>query len=348
MDKIMNIKLCEDKDLENFHNFVMAQPNSLIYHTKKYMTLIRNHLGCDFHYYLLENDGAIEAILTGMSKDGKYGKVFNSLPFYGSNGGILASNKSAYKAMLYYYNELIKNMSFATFIENPFEISQRKPDSNLTSDRICQVSDIGQMNLENLEGNFTSKKRNDIRRALRNRVEVQIDFSDQAKAYLVNTHIANMKAVAAVNKSKEYFNDLFSLFDAGIDFDLFTAKKDGEFVAALLLLYHKNIVEYYTPVISSNKRHLQALSLIIYEAMKRNKTAGRVIWNWGGNGNSLDSVYRFKKNWLASDFPYKYFIKSNIQRLTEIDQKEILREYCGFYLFPFEQNNSLNNRKELY
>ena len=99
---------------------------------------------------------------------------------------------------------------------------------------------------------------------------------------------------------------------------------------------------YYTPVISINQRHLQALSLIIYEAMKLNQRAGRVIWNWGSNGNSLDSVYRFKKGWLASDYPYNYFIKSNIEWFTELDKKEILREYNGFYLFPFEQSQKLN------
>ena len=334
----MKITLCDEARAENFQDFVMKHPKSLIYHTQNYKTLIKRHLDCDIHYYFLEDSGSIRAVLTAMSKEGKHGKVFNSLPFFGSNGGILAANESAYTAMLNLYDKLTENMSFSTFIENPFDIVQRKPDFDLVSHRICQVTDLTDVDLDNLDNIFTSKKRNDIRRALRNKVEVQVDFSDYAKDYLLDTHIANMRAVNAANKSRDYFHDLFSLFRVGADYDLFTAKKDGELVAALLLLYHKNIVEYYTPVISIQQRHLQALSLIIYEAMKLNKKAGRTIWNWGGNGNSLNSVYRFKKNWGAKDFPYDYLIKSNIQQLADLDPKDILEDYNGFYLFPFEKN----------
>jgi hypothetical protein len=342
MDEKTQITLCGEGNAGDFQDFVMSHPKSLIYHTERYKTLLKHHLDCDLHYYLLKNGRSVQAVFAGMSKTGKYGSVLNSLPFFGSNGGILASSESAYQSMLSCYNKMIKDMSFATFIENPFEVVKKKPDFNLISHRICQVSNLHELDLENLGAIFTSKKRNDIRRALRHKVSVEIDFSEKAKTYLIETHSANMLAINASGKPKEYFYDLFGLFRAGADYDLYTAKKDGELVAALLLLYHKNTVEYYTPVISLDQRHLQALSLTIYEAMKINKLLGRTIWNWGGNGNSLDSVYRFKKNWGASDYPYNYFVKSNAPLPPEPDYDSILNDYRGFYLFPFEKKGPLN------
>ena len=103
------------------------------------------------------------------------------------------------------------------------------------------------------------------------------------------------------------------------------------------MLYHKNIIEYYVPVILSEHRGLQALSLIIYEAMRQNKPKGRTTWNWGGNGASLDSVYRFKKSWGAVDLPYRYFTKINKKYPHSLDPNKLLSDYAGFYLYPFEQ-----------
>ena len=81
-----------------------------------------------------------------------------------------------------------------------------------------------------------------------------------------------MLAIGATNKSERYFNDLFSIFQAGTDYDIFVARKDSELVAALFCI--KSTVEYYVPVILNQFRQLQAFSLIIYEAMKWNKHKG--------------------------------------------------------------------------
>ena len=115
----MRIEVCEQNNEKIFQNFVMSHPKSLIYHTVHYKELIKKHLDCDLEYHLLFNNDRVEAILTSMSKIGRFGRVFNALPFFGSNGGILANNKNAYASMIEHYNNLIKGASFATFIENP-------------------------------------------------------------------------------------------------------------------------------------------------------------------------------------------------------------------------------------
>ena len=333
----MRIQVCEQNNDKIFQNFVMSHPKSLIYHTVQYKELIKKQLKCDLEYYLLLNNDRVEAILTAMSKIGRFGRVFNALPFFGSNGGILANNTAAYGAMVECYNNLIEGASFSTFIENPFDINKQKPIFDLSSQRVCQFTDTSKIDLEDLTTIFTSKKRNDIRRALRHDLDVYIDCSDRAKQFLINTHTENMLAIGAASKSEQYFHDLFSIFRAGTDYEIFVARKNGQSIAALLVLYHKNIIEYYVPVILRQHRGLQALSLIIYEAMRQNKPKGRTIWNWGGNGASLDSVYRFKKSWGAVDLPYRYFTKINKEYPLSLDPNKLLSDYAGFYLYPFEQ-----------
>ena len=147
-----------------------------------------------------------------MSKDGRLGKVINALPFFGSNGGILANNDNAYRAMIAHYNCLIEGASFATFIENPFQINEQKPTFNLTSQRVCQTTDTTEMDLEDLDTIFTSKKRNDLRKAKRQNLDVDVDFSDGAKQFLIETHIENMLAIGATNKSERYLMIYFPFF----------------------------------------------------------------------------------------------------------------------------------------
>ena len=71
--------------------------------------------------------------------------------------------------------------------------------------------DTTEMDLEDLD-TILLKKRNDLRKAKRQNLDVDVDFSDGTKQFLVETHIENMLAIGATNKSERYFNDLFSIF----------------------------------------------------------------------------------------------------------------------------------------
>ena len=221
----MQIEVCDKRNEQRFQDFVMNHPQSLIYHTVHYKELIKKHLQCDVEYYLLNNNGRIEAILTSMSKDGRLGKVINALPFFGSNGGILANNDNAYRAMIAHYNCLIEGASFATW-ENPFQINEQKPTFNLTGQRVCQTTDTTEMDLEDL-AIFTSK--NEMTYVKPNaKILMSMLISVMApNSFSIETHIENMLAIGATNKSERYFNDLFSIFQAGTDYDIFVARKDS-------------------------------------------------------------------------------------------------------------------------
>ena len=88
-----------------------------------------------------------------------------------------------------------------------------------------------EIDLEDLNSIFTSKKRNDIRRAIRHNLDVYVDCSDRAKQFLIKTHIENMLAIGAASKSEQYFHDLFSIFRVGTDYEIFVARKEGQMIA---------------------------------------------------------------------------------------------------------------------
>lgn len=339
----MKLLKCTSDNEKKYADFVKKHPNSLIYHTLKYRDILEKHLNCSYEYFILEEKNTVSAVMGLMYKDGDVGRVYNALPFFGSNGSILASNELAYKTMLKKFNAIISKSSFGTYIENPFDVKLIKPNYDFESKRICQVTDLRKIDLDNFQTVFNSKKRNDLRKAMRSDFNIFIDNSDNAHFMLMKQHKENMEKIGVKGKQDDFFRILFKSLKSKQDYDIFIAKKSSDYAAALLLLYHNDIVEYYTPVLTSKYRNLQPLSLIIYEAMRYNKTLGRVRWNWGGSGISLNSVYKFKKGWNSQDYEYSYFTKINEQKKLVWEKVHVTSEYEGFYLYPFELNSKVRD-----
>src|SRR4030042_936624 len=64
----------------------------------------------------------IHGILPLMYLQVEGGRIYNSLPYYGSHGGILADNREAYRKLAYAYNAMACRPTTiaSTLIGNPF------------------------------------------------------------------------------------------------------------------------------------------------------------------------------------------------------------------------------------
>ena len=109
-------------------------------------------------------------------------------------------------------------------------------------------------------------------------------------------------------------------------------------VAALLLLYFHRVVEYFTPVVVADARSLQPLSLIILESMLDAVHRSCRYWNWGGTWPTQDGVYRFKKRWGTTDFPYRYWTNIYDSSIRSESPEHLLDRYPYFYVYPFSRN----------
>ena len=76
--------------------FILSRPESLLYHSVAYKKFLERLLCCQSHYLVAVSDkNHIEGVLPLMIQDGPLGIICNSLPYYGSNGAILASSADA-------------------------------------------------------------------------------------------------------------------------------------------------------------------------------------------------------------------------------------------------------------
>lgn len=326
--------------------YVMKDRRSLAYARPDFMRLVSRHVGAEPGWLVAHDQNDLVGMLPFAWKPGPLGPAYNSLPYYGSNGGVIQHvlhPDAKTKLIEAFYREALDHSACAaTIITNPLhtedpEFYEKTTGYTFRDHRIGQITHFGDAaSGEDVMRLFQDPRPRNIRRAIKAGVTVESGHASEALAFLHATHTENIQAVGGLPKDRSFFdqvgNDLHK--DA---WKVYTARLDGKPIAALLLLYFNETVEYFTPATVADHRSEQPLTLIVFQAMCDAAQRGFRQWNWGGTWSSQEGVYDFKKRWGATDYPYYYYTKVFRPELLECGVPFLLEHYRGFYLVPFNQ-----------
>lgn len=323
---------------DRYDEFCSNHPDGIVYYSRRYASFLRELLGCEQRYWLaIGADGDIEGILPLMKiRAGNGNAVLNSLPFYGSHGGILSRSPAAAHMLLEKYTEETQasDVVAATIIEHPFSPSRESFPATFVDRRISQATAID-MPEEELLSSFDGSTRRNIKKAQRNNIAVRID--NDAWDFLRATHEDNMRAIGGKPKSPRFFEIFPQIFRKDADYNIFVAEHDGRYVSALLVLYYRDTVEYFVPVTTHDARPLQPLALIVLRAMVLARSAGYTRWNWGGTWLSQTGVYRFKAKFAAVDREYRYFTLLRDKSILLQSGASLSESFPGFFVVPYDK-----------
>ena len=146
-------------------------------------------------------------------------------------------------------------------------------------------------------------------------------------------HVRRMQHIGGLAKSHDQLRLLKKVLGSACH--LWTATLDGEFAGALLTLQYREWVEYFLPIAVEEYRSRHVLSALILEAMTESAIRGCRFWNWGGTWGTQQGVYRFKREWGATDHPYGYFGFAQVAAFAGAHPADLLRGYPLFYVMPF-------------
>lgn len=330
-------------------DYINSSKNSLVYTSLEFINLITTHLGAKNSWIVAQKDKNILGALPFLeSKAGKFGTVFNSLPYYGSNGGVVQDhqNDEIKKILINKFFNLAKeeNACAATIITNPLlrdnHVYEEVINDYILDERIGQITHLPESPDDELIKILDNPRPRNIRRAQKEGIKVSSGNERNSVEFLYEVHVENMQAIGGLSKSWDFFEKLLSDFPSDM-WSVYIGSKEGEPVSALLLFYFNGTVEYFTPVIKSEYRNTQALAFVIFEAMKdaiKNKKCKN--WNWGGTWLSQTGVYDFKKRWGTSDYPYYYYTKLFREEVRLASKDDLLQCYRGFYILPFNELNA--------
>lgn len=321
-----------------FDEYVGRRSDALIYHGTAYQRFLARILDCRVESLVCAaDDGTVRGVFPLLSKEGRFGIVYNSLPFYGSNGGVLADDAAAAGELTAAYARLIERegVASATVVGNPLAVDDAAfAHIGFThkDSRIGQFTALESIRADSMES-FHYKTRNAIRKAQKLGIEIRTENAG-ALRFLYDLHRANIAALGGVPKPECFFSCLPHMFREGQDYEVHVARVDGNDVAAMLLLYFGTTVEYYVPAILERWRSSQAMSLLVYTGMCRARAAGRRLWNWGGTWPSQEGVRRFKGRWGSYERLYEYRTTVRNPDLLNQSLRELIAEYPYFYVVP--------------
>jgi len=346
--------LTEDRD-EEYGRLLLKDERSLFNSSLKFRELLRRVTGAlDYYLITLEDNKVVGALPTFLRLNAKYGNVLNSLPWYGSNPGIVVDpsypDRQQVKInLLNTFHELAqeKKAATSTIITRPFEVDQELYRNhtryNFLDSRIGMTTPLPEFSGSidsDLMSIIHSKTRNLIRKAQKTGINLSHDDSSESLHFLADAHRQNMEAVGAPPKGWELFDAISRIFTYDKDYRVYVAGLDGVKISALLVTYFSKTVEYLVPAVLVDYRSYQPLNLLIFNAMKDAAQRGFRYWNWGGTTlPSQEGVYHFKKRWGSDECTYYYYVRTygTIDRLLALSKETLLSEYPYFYVLPFSE-----------
>jgi len=348
-----DVRILSEDDEEKYTDLLQNCREAMFNHSIPYRNLLSDFLSCEPYYIIAVEDGeVIGAIPAFLKKNAKLGNILNSLPFFGSHGGVLVrsacdDNKKAKikKLLLNGFNALAKEKDciLSTIITSPFDLDTSIYESTLSykfkDKRVAQITefrnDINDVEQEILYNIIEPRNRSTVRRPPKH--GVTLEFSSDFRP-LFEMHKENMSSKGGNVKPMSFFQKVHALMGEK-DYDLMYARKEGEIIAGLLVFFFKDTVEYYTPALRYECSIEQGTSFLIYEGMKKAITSGYKYWNFGGTSESQQSLHRFKAGWGSRDYPYYYYILQyrDINHILRMKSQDITEEYKWFYVLPFRE-----------
>jgi hypothetical protein len=347
--------LKEDEGVE-YDELLGESELALVYASFKYQRFLKRVLRNSEPIYLGAREGGhlVAALPAFVCYNRQYGNVLNSLPFYGSNGGVIVSSRvhdefEAKQALIRAFHELAqeKKAIVSTLITNPLDEKAAFYEAQfchtLRDERIGQVTSLptGWRSQDELEiklmDSFHSKTRNCIRKGQGSDLTIYHSDSMENLEKLASLHQQNLVAIGGMAKPWMVFAALRETFTYDQDYRVYMAEKDGEVIAALLVFFYNRTAEYFTPATAEGYRRYQPMSLLVYEAMQEATQRGLRFWNWGGTWLTQGGVYHFKSRWGTSEHRYFYYIREygRPNLLRTLSPEEITKGYPYFYVMPF-------------
>jgi len=334
------------KDSNAYQSFIECFNNDYLFYAQRaYIDSILETISCVEETLVYEDNGEIKGVLPLLSKEGSLGRVYNSLPFYGSHGGGITESSEIAQSL---YDHVFSptfgdgNKALVMISENPFlpiESTINFPPNLIIEDRIIQVTPLDKLsnepNEEDLMSLFHYKTRNMVRKSLK--VDFKLIESEGLFEPMYKLHVQNMEAIGGTVKPLSFYNSIRKNYKFGADYKLIGAECNGDLAGVLLLFYHNGIVDYHTPTINVAYRNLQPNSFLIFQSMLDAVRNGYTSWNWGGTWKTQESLYRFKNRWGANDLNYRYFVEVVNNEILKSSPATLLKEYPFFFTVPFDK-----------
>lgn len=244
-----------------------------------------------------------------------------------------------FKSKFYEYckenNIIAEFIRFHPIIENHRYMEAYIDISNIRSTICMDIS-----NEDDMWNDISPTSRNKIRKAIKNNVKIDIDYSCTYLEEFLTLYEMTMKKNSAKNYyffSREFFENNILLLKENIM--IFRAILEEKCICSILVLKYGDYIHYYFSGSLEEYKNIGANNLLLYEiALWGSKNGFKKFHLGGGYSGDDDSLFKFKKS-FSKNGELKFFVGKKIYNkdvynlLVNVHQKSTNKKIDYLY-FP--------------
>ena len=281
----------------------------------------------------------IRGVLPLMCAEDELGKVYNSLPYYGSNGGVLADDQETAEKLVAKYNELALADDTAAADRRrqslrPTEPRRARAQPRRREDRsVHRVVPGGRG-----RGSDPGSDRRERPQECGEGQEVRHRGPDRQRAARASSTGSTKRTCRRSAVSRKASGSSTCCRQSSRRERTSSSTSQTKTVRSPPRCSScTSIAPRSTTRPSSTTAHgrCSRSPSSFFEALADAARDGYRIWNWGGTWPGQVGVYRFKRKWAAREEGYSYSTQLNDRSLLELSPAEILARYPSFFVVPF-------------
>ena len=263
------------------------------------------------------------------------GQFFDFATPYGYGGWIIEGAKTE-KLFAEYKEWIDKNGIISEFVR--FHPIVKNHEVSYPFYEITKLGEVVHIDLstsETIWSNIISKNRNMIRKAIKNDIKIYNGRFPAIYEKFRTIYNGTMDKDGA----EEYYyfgKDFYAsiLHDLPENAQVFWAEKDGEVIAASIMLMANGRMNYHLSGSLREYSSLAPTNLLLYKAALWGCTNGcKTLYLGGGVGSGEDSLFKFKRAFYKGDLNH-FFIGKRIYNQEKYDELLQMREPIDSGYFP--------------
>ncbi|MBR6509594.1 MAG: peptidoglycan bridge formation glycyltransferase FemA/FemB family protein [Clostridia bacterium] len=341
------LKICTLENREEWDNIVSSFANYDVYYLSGYIVAFKLHGDGEPLLLYYESEG-LKGINVVMKRDIAdipelkdelpKGTLFDFSTPYGYGGWLIEGEMEKSDLLFKEYQEwCAENHIVCEFVRyHPLLENYNYANSAYDIIMLGNTITLDISSPEVIWQNITSKNRNVIRKAEKSGVEIKMGNSPEIYE----------KFIEIYNKTMEHDNaDGYYFF--GEDFyesirnDLpqnslvFYAEKDGEIIAASIMIYEDGKLNYHLSGSLFEYRTFAPSNLLLYKAALWGSDNGFTTFHLGGGvGSKEDSLFKFKKSFYRQDDLTRFAIGKKVFLQEEYDRLVKIKGNIDSNFFP--------------
>ena len=314
------------------------------YHAPGHLGLLETLYGGQGWTLLVRMAGQPVAVMPGLwAEVAGLGAVYNSLPHYGPNGGLVfaedlleAPRAAAWRACLEAVEEEAARRDAAAWsVLTPVGVEwgsgwAREGLPLLVERRVTHVQPLAACL------RWRDRLRADLARAERCGITVKRDPGRSELAALLAIYEANCAEHGIPPKDRRFLAPLADHVQQGHWCRAAVAVRDGAVVGGLIVVASRSTVSYHLPAFRSDTRPTQGSAALLDDAFRWGLETGRTWWNWEASPPGRPGVADFKRRWGGQAAPYARVTRlRRLDRILALGPARIAQAFPRGYVAPF-------------